>query len=461
MQQIFRIYRIQAPLAKPTIMKARIVLISAFVIPIVMASGQRPSMELIFTAIDSAAWIQLDSIKVINRTQGSETVLVYPDTVLMIDYVGVLENQDASEGFSIGSFPNPVADYTTVNVYIPGDEVVRISVTDLLGRQVIRNEQKLSEGTHTFSFTPGGENLYQIFAEWKGYNRTIKIINLSKSPGKTCSLTYSGYDGIKGQVKVLEAVQSFDYNPGDELLYIGYAKALQSGMLDVPETSEAYVFQFATNIPCPGTPTVTYDGQVYNTIQVFSQCWLKENLNVGTMIQGPEEMSDNGIVEKYCYCNMPDSCGKYGGLYQWNEMMQYQTQQDVQGICPTGWHIPTDEEWKVLEGAVDSQYGFGDQEWDIAWDYRGYDAGTNLKTTSGWYYGGNGTDLFGFSGLPGGSRDGSGRFGLIGYYGGWWTSMEGNYYGAWDRGLDYFSPEVYRYYSSKEDGYSVRCLRDN
>ena len=139
----------------------------------------------------------------------------------------------------------------------------------------------------------------------------------------------------------------------------------ESGILDNPESNETYTFQFATNIPCKGTPTVTYEGQVYNTIQIFNQCWLKVNLNVGTMIPGTEEMTDNGIIEKYCYNNEPDSCTKYGGLYQWNEMMQYVTQQGTQGICPPDWHLPTDEEWKVLEGAVDSQYGIGDYTWDV------------------------------------------------------------------------------------------------
>ena len=88
---------------------------------------------------------------------------------------------------------------------------------------------------------------------------------------------------------------------GDELLYICYMDTLQSGVLDSPEDNKSYTFQFATNIPCPGTPTVEYEGQIYNTIQIFSQCWLKENLNVGTMIQGGVGMSDNGLVEKYCY----------------------------------------------------------------------------------------------------------------------------------------------------------------
>jgi uncharacterized protein (TIGR02145 family) len=109
---------------------------------------------------------------------------------------------------------------------------------------------------------------------------------------------------------------------------------------------------------------------------------------------------------------------------------------------------------------VDSQYGIGDPEWDIYWDYRGLDAGTNLKTTSGWYDNGNGTDLFGFSGLPGGYRDYDGYFSSVGGYGRWWTSTEIDGGNAWLRYLYFISPEVGRFSYSKEYGFSVRCLRD-
>jgi uncharacterized protein (TIGR02145 family) len=244
------------------------------------------------------------------------------------------------------------------------------------------------------------------------------------------------------------------------LLHIGFANGLESGMLDTPEENTSYTFQFATNIPCPGTPTVDYEGQVYNTIQIFSQCWLKENLNVGTMIPGTVYMTDNGILEKYCYNNEPDCCTKYGGLYQWDEMMQYTTQQGAQGICPPGWHLPTDEEWKVLEGVVDSQYGIGHNTWDLSY-WRGFDAGTNMKSTSGWYGNGNGTDLFGFSGLSGGYRNfSSAYFDGIVSNGGWWVSTEYDYGSAWSRGVDFLDPIVRRVLDDKEHGFSVRCLRD-
>ena len=324
----------------------------------------------------------------------------------------------------------------------------------------IHTERVLDKGKHSFQFTPGGGSLYFFTAMWQGHSSSIKILQTGYYSGGTTTLEYFGSEDFFPELKLIEDIQDFSFTPGDELLYIGYANTLQSGMLDSPEESTTYTFQFATNIPCQGTPTVEYEGQVYNTIQIFSQCWLKENLNVGTMINGSQNQTNNSIKEKYCYNNNPDSCTKYGGLYQWDEMMQYTTQQGVQGICPPGWHLPSDEEWKVLEGAVDSQYGIGDPEWDISFDLRGYDAGTNLKTTSGWYQNGNGTDLFGFSGLPGGLRLSSGYFLNVGDYGVWWTSTENGNDGAWYRDLGYGDPGVGRDYDSKEGGVSARCLRD-
>jgi uncharacterized protein (TIGR02145 family) len=179
-----------------------------------------------------------------------------------------------------------------------------------------------------------------------------------------------------------------------------------------------------TSFACGTSPIADIDGNVYNTVLIGTQCWMKENLKVGTMINGGQKQTNNGIIEKYCYNNNTANCDIYGGLYQWDEMMGYSATPGVQGICPPDWHIPTDDEWKILEGTVDSQYGVGHSIWNND-GLRGFDAGKNLKSTSGWSSGGNGTDLYGFGALPGGipghqwvvrlSRPNNGH---------WWSSSE-------------------------------------
>lgn len=444
-------------------MKAKTILISAFVITVAMASGQRPTMELTFTAENNGLYVQLESIKVMNRTQGGDTVLYWPDTVLSIYFVGIPEINKTEKLFQVfQNYPNPVADQTTVSLFIPEKDQVNLIVTDILGRMLLNTDRVLEKGAHSFLFTPGSGSLFFFTAQWRGNSSSIKIQQAYSHSIGGISLDYIGSETSSPQLKAAADIQSFSFNLGDDLLYIVYADTLQSGMLDAPEASESYTFQFATNIPCPGMPTVDYEGQIYNTIQVFSQCWLKENLNVGWMIQGIGNMGDNGTIEKYCYNDKQDSCTKYGGLYQWNEMMQYTTQQGTQGICPPGWHLPSDEEWKVLEGSVDKQYGIGDPEWDLAPGDRGNDAGTNLKTISGWFDGGNGTDHFGFAGMPGGYQLWGG-FNNADKAGWWWTSTEStNPEFSRERNLNYYSLKVYRYLGSlKELGHSVRCLRDN
>jgi len=364
-------------------MKIKIILSVVMLAVMASAYGQKPTFELTFTAVDSAAYVRLDSIKIMNRTHAGDTVLYWPDTTLSLEvnlgdlllYVGyatfirmgVSEGSDEISSFEVyQNYPNPMRDRSDISMYIPHTGRVHVMITDLLGKVVLRTERQLDGGHHSFRFYPGGDHFYFLTAHWNGMSRSIQMISTGQNEGKTCRLDYMGSNTGESVLKASLEVNDFVVR--------------ESGILDSPELSSTYTFQFATNIPCPGTPTVEYEGQVYNTIQIFSQCWLKENLNVGTMIPGPQEMSNNSMIEKYCYNNEQDSCTKYGGLYQWGEMMQYTSQQGVQGICPSGWHLPTDEEWKVLEGAVDSKYGIGDSTWDDLPD-RGYDAGTNLKTT--------------------------------------------------------------------------------
>ncbi|MCD4747147.1 MAG: PKD domain-containing protein, partial [Bacteroidales bacterium] len=232
------------------------------------------------------------------------------------------------------------------------------------------------------------------------------------------------------------------------------------GYLVKMNAPDVLIYPGSTSFTCGDPFTDTRDGQIYNTVQIGDQCWMAENMNIGTMINGNNNQTNNDVIEKYCYDNNLVNCETYGGLYQWDEMMEYTTQQGIQGICPEGWHIPTDDEWKVLEGTVDSQYPVGDPIWNNT-SWRGYDAGFNIKSNYGWSYGGNGIDLYEFTAIPAGIRDLSGNFIKFGESATFWSSNNSGSNKAWDRGLAPDRTTIDRHNYEKGYGWSVRCLKDD
>lgn len=439
--------------------RAQIYFISLLLIKSVF--GQVSGIEVTFTAIDSISYIQLDSIKVMNRTLEYERMFYWPDTVVVLDsLLGIFDPQPDKAGFQVlQNYPNPMTGFTTISLYIPEKDKVSFVLANVMGRIILKSDIILDRGIQMFRVTPGTGNQFYFTAWWRGYSSCIQILQTQNDTYSSASMEYQGSKSRVLKIKTNETIGVFVDSQADEYLYVGYANGLESGILDAPEDDTMYFFQFAANIPCIDIPTVEYEGQVYNTVQIFSQCWLVENLNVGAMIPGEVAQSDNGALEKYCYNNNPDSCSKYGGLYEWDEMMQYTTLPGVRGICPPYWHIPTDEEWKVLEGSVDSLWGIGDYRWDWFSD-RGFDAGKNLKTVTGWYLGGNGTDKFGFSGLPAGTLFTNDDFYCVTNSGCWWTSTEAYSGGSKGRGLSYEFSGTNRSNAQNSEGFSVRCLKD-
>ena len=189
------------------------------------------------------------------------------------------------------------------------------------------------------------------------------------------------------------------------------------------------------------------DGQMYNTVEIGSQCWMAENLNIGQIISAPTSQTNNNIIEKYCYDNNPSNCDDYGGLYQWNEMMQYTTVEGAQGICPTGWHVPSDFEWFTMENFIDPSITNPALK-----GWRGVDAGTQLKQG-----GASGFEAL-FGGFYSGSYDYFTQLGVRAHFR--TSSLEtGTGYGFY-RIIDIGYPTVYRNASLHSHGYSVRCVRD-
>ena len=188
---------------------------------------------------------------------------------------------------------------------------------------------------------------------------------------------------------------------------------------------------------CGGVSEIAYGGKVYNTVEIGTQCWLKENLNY-----------ESG--NSWCYENDPSNCETYGRLYDWSTAVS---------VCPDGWHLPTDDEWKTLLGFVDSEYGVGDPVWDGE-SWIGSDAGKKLKSTSGWADSGNGTDDFGFAAMPGGYYDNYFEtFYDQEFYGTWWSSSEAEFE-RWGYELSYEKDRPYRGSDYIDCGRSVRCIKD-
>lgn len=196
---------------------------------------------------------------------------------------------------------------------------------------------------------------------------------------------------------------------------------------------------------------VTYNGYTYSSVVMGNgQEWMSENLRTANYRNGDPIPTglDNaswvattaGAYEIYNNDNVNDDI--YGKLYNWYAVA------DVRNVCPIGWHVPTDAEWTTLT------------------DYLGGEAvaGGKMKTTGLQYWTGNNiyaTNESGFSGLPGGSRYASdGTFNDVGDGGSWWSSSEESTVTAWYRFLYYTTNDANRSLNSKQDGFSVRCLRD-
>lgn len=209
-----------------------------------------------------------------------------------------------------------------------------------------------------------------------------------------------------------------------------------------------------------GTNSVTYSGTVYPTVLIGTQCWLAKNLNVGTYVTGVTGQTDNSTIEKYCYLNNTANCTTYGGLYQWDEAMQYTETAGTKGICPTGWHIPTDAQQNTLDQYLKDTAATCDANRNGTWDCT--TAGGKMKETgtSHWTTPNEGaTNSSGFTALPAGYRNTDGTFANLGTFTYFWSSsVSGG--SAWSRYLKYSSATVGRYAIDQAFGFSVRCLKD-
>jgi len=223
---------------------------------------------------------------------------------------------------------------------------------------------------------------------------------------------------------------------GQDTMYI---HTTNKGILPIAiDAIDSIVFYPA--VQKPSNTIIDVDGNQYSPITIGTQVWMSENLKVTHAPDGSE-------ITSYAYGDNDAYVDAYGRLYTWSVAMNGETQEKAQGICPNGWHIPSDEEFKVLE----QYYGMTDSEANMTNTWRGSDVGTKFKSD----------DADGYRAKLSGRRTSTGSYSLLNVFEYMWTSSE---YGdnAWRRCLDVNSDEIGRWNTfPKTYGFSVRCIKDN
>jgi len=315
------------------------------------------------------------------------------------------------------------------------------------GNQILTGTK---EGFDTFStsleFLGGTKDLnLEMTSATYTHNLFGNITSKSNGAGiPNCRVAVINPDGTESQLFTYTSSSGYYQIPtvpqGNRNLKITEKCYFKTQVL-IANSDYQYNAEFETEVTDPR------DGRTYTVVEIGGKVWMAENLNYGDRIDGSEEQTDNQIVEKYCYNNNEHNCNIYGGLYQWMEMLQYDNTQGTQGICMDGWHLPTENEWTAL-----AEYLGGIKI-----------AGSKLKEagTIHWEAPNRGaTNESGFSALPGGDRNYFGSFDNEGESGKFWSSTEFNnlYASGWQ--LYYLDLDLSYVYDGKENGRSVRCVRD-
>lgn len=389
----------------------------------------------------------LDSILVMNLSQGGDTSILFPDNELVLSAVGIGELAQRAQ-WPITVLPGPFAGSTDVHVQVWGGELL-LRLHDASGRELITYAAKMAPGHHRFRASCERPGVHLLTVLQGDARQTIRLLATEGA-----GITSVAHIGTSDRDEPKDDRTLFTWTLGDELRYIGYATdagiVYSAAVDEVPVATTTRTFDLLAGVVCPNTPAlVDMDGHLYRAVQIGDQCWMAEDLRTGRYRDGTiiPHVSDDiawSQLNGAAWCNFgndPDNDAVYGKLYNW-----YAAANPL--LCPQGWHVPSDAEWTVLTdhlGGMDIAGGKmkspGTQHW----------AAPNMGATN----------ESGFSALPGGDRfANNGVFYNLGHGGFWWSTSEDGEGNAWNRLLVYFNDGVNREHSNVRDGFCVRCVRD-
>ncbi len=398
----------------------------------------------------------IESIEVQNLSQGTSLTLAQGD---------ILHLKGATTGISdvkyqerqITVCPNPMKEQCNIEftALLAGEFVV--DLYSITGKKVLSDKYDLNAGRHVFNLAGLSAGIYTLSVKSGNSLYSAKLISKG-STSSTASIYYAQENSkdAKNNTFLKSATANnlveMQYSEGDRLLITATSGDYVTAKSLVPSASATENIDF--------TACVDGDGNNYKTVIIGTQTWMAENLKttkylngdlIGTTGSATKDISLESTPKyQWTYEGNEINADTYGRLYTWYAIM------DSRNTCPTGWHVPTDEEWTTLENYVTND-GFSSRE------------GTALKTVEGWLYSGyyceGGTDEYGFHALPGGYRNTIGTFSNNGYRSFWWSTTEYDVPGfgtisAWLRSFTYSKTISVRDEDGKKNGIAVRCVKD-
>lgn len=406
------------------------------------------AQNYLITFTGTGASTTVSTVKVENLTAGTFLTVNGSDILRLTITTGInsIDNRQSSK---LKIYPNPMTGNTTFEIYPPVEGNAVITVCDMTGRQITQIQSYLENSKQDFTLSGLKNGFYFITVKGNNYQFSGKLVSNGISDGtisidKVNSITQSVVGKTeKADNKGVQATVDMAYTTGDRLKFTGISGVYNTVMTDIPSADKIINFNF---IDCTDG-----DNNNYPVVEIGAQVWMAENLKVthyrnGDPIPNVTDGSAWGALTTGAFCDYENTSGNgttYGKLYNWHTVV------DSRNLCLTGWHVPTHTEWLTLNTYL------GD----------GMTAGGKLKETgtAHWSSPNTGaTNETGFTALPGGYRSGiDGTFADITKGGNWQSATEIDVLNSYGGGVVFNYGFLATVNGNKENGYSVRCLKDN
>jgi uncharacterized protein (TIGR02145 family) len=413
----------------------------AIVIFIILSIMKSQAQDFLISFAGSGETSEVNTVQVTNLTSGISVTLNGNDILHLTTAVGISNSDDNSGKLQI--YPNPITDVSFLSFDTPEVGNVIITVSDLTGKSVYQITEYLSIGTHSFRIAGLGPGMYFINITGTNFHYSTKLISQLRVQNEIEIECISSVANANGdQLKKTYEVIDMPFTTGDRLLYKGISEQFSTVVTDIPIISKTITFNFVT---CTDS-----DGNNYSTVTIGNQIWMVENLkttryNDGTSIPfvTDDEVWMYLTTPAYCWYNNDAETYKdtYGALYNWFTV-------NTGKLAPSGWSVPTNEDWTLLAGSLGGEDGSGSKMKEtgvLHWDYPNFFASNES----------------GFTALPGGGRFSDGSFSDLSDHAYWWSETENLQYYVWIRFLSSNSEDIISSgYGYKEYGFSVRCVKD-